>query len=963
MDSFSIVHSSFDRGEFAQVETALASLPQRTCAENVLLSRAYLRLGRADDATRILTQAAADNPGEAEPQYYLGCALGRLKQCGQATDSFRRALTLGHEKARLQYAHALLRMGRLDEAAAEYEIAAANGSGSQCAEAFERLGMLSLRYHRPLHAARMLGRALIMGRNSDTLLWELGLCMFRLGRFSESIERWSELSRRHPANARLRRVLRQVVWLAGLSSLQAGDADSALRYFASLAADGPVNKAIVECHFRAAAKALAENGDRARTIARRHLEAAYRLRLPDDRIEYYHALLAADSFSSKTAAEILRKSSMSRPRFALGAFLHQAGQPAEARVVWQELSAGSHAGKWPAAARLALLASLVQEGEIDQARALDPAGRLANELICGRILRFVRANAWSDAAGLLLHTLAKDPEGQDRMQHDTRTAAAVAVVCVMGGKRQQATDICERARRGDLKDHTITHFLFASGYWAASRIALDVAPQDNGENEQHWRQVSENATLLLNAGDYCSEWCTTRSRVYEVTYREETVSAFQQAIEQRLLERLPISSGAGMGFRIELNGARALQALGGLPIPDPRAQPVICGPAMLRRLSLAGALGLFVRDRVESRVASLSKVGRIMRYYSSLARATTMLEFGRPRVALQALESARCEACAAAPPGLDPRLPRLCRPGCMNFAFRNPAYSQLDRGAERLFRDAVELAADASIAIADGHIASGKISTAAVSSAWSNALFFAQSIDVSASMEGTIAHRVQASSWSLLEKERFDEAVDILEAAYALRLSFRTQLAGKLAEALNYRGVHRADATPPDTQAAYEDFQRSVSLNPYVPGVWRNLLLALRDLAINSGLPRAGPLLIEARGYLAKVRDEFPSESWLDDVTGSLETSFRRIAYDLNELGLSTAAESLFKNGADLLRMASELAPDVEELRQNFCKVSTELALALFRSGRVEEARQVLREAYQRCPDNPEVLAAKNAIS
>lgn len=123
-----------ERGEWAQVEALVTPVREQGFSDDVtssLLGEALRRLGRLEEARKVLVEGHAAHPQSAEIEARLGCVLLDLDEPSKAVEHFLHARQrLGRDPQLLtSLAAALLRLGRAEEAEAQLARALLLGAG------------------------------------------------------------------------------------------------------------------------------------------------------------------------------------------------------------------------------------------------------------------------------------------------------------------------------------------------------------------------------------------------------------------------------------------------------------------------------------------------------------------------------------------------------------------------------------------------------------------------------------------------------------------------------------------------------------------------------------------------------------------------------------------------------------------------------------------------------------------
>jgi len=566
--------------------------------------RNLLSEGRLRETQSWMECVIREAPHAWEPVYLLGCVLGKQGEFERAELVLTQALELSPNAAGfVKRGNARLRLGRLESAACDYRRGAQLGASDKAAVGYECLGLLLSKRHEHSRAANFLELALRLGRNSDAVLWELGWCRYRLGRPDLCLEHWRQLYQRRPNDEALRKQLTHATYLAGIRAARDSDWKAAAGFWSECQEADTMSEeqidTLAEVHFRAAA-AGARSGD-SLSGSLGHLEAAHGLCPSDVRIRYYYALLAAACGNVARALSVAgRAPPQSDPRtaFASGLFLYQAGKRDEAEARWAAILQDKPGGPWERRSRLALAAAYFRKHRRQEASklllqdsaTLRPArqhDRALQNLLKSLAVHQIREGNWAAGAALLSSLFLLDPEKAEAAGREPDIAAATAIVFLMAGRRRQAAELCRKSQSATGFAFPVAHFLFTSQYWTA----LGGHP---GRSARIWRDVIGNAVLMLHAGEHWADWLREREQRYRVRIKPGDLFDLHLQLERRLMNHLPITSLQGIELRVELEAARALERIGGIPSPYGEGRPLICGPSMVQELRCSHWFGRFI---------------------------------------------------------------------------------------------------------------------------------------------------------------------------------------------------------------------------------------------------------------------------------------------------------------------------------------------------------------------------------
>ncbi len=592
------------------------------------------------------------------------------------------------------------------------------------------------------------------------------------------------------------------------------------------------------------------------------------------------------------------------------------------------------------------------------------AQRLLAATLCRLALHHAQRGQWEKVGITLEEVFAHDAERRERLEWDAALVTSTAGVFLLSGQIDEAIKIWERWQRSDVLDASAARALLIIEFCNAVQRAK---PAKLRESDDAWQRVIRNAVLILHNEEFWDAWIKQCERRYQVAIDNQARREIKNRLEQELLELTSHASPAGTALRNELAAARALEQVGGFPLPEDETQYLICGPLTLRRLGYSGFFGHFVRALEDEHYHQPQELINFLRCFSGLGEAQTLLDQRMPAEALAALEGASCDACAAQI-SLEEKTVRVCRVDCPNFAEINPAYAGLKNKGYRLWQDGVLLAAEAHLAIADVMIASTETDAAQIAWRWSKSLHLARIAEVTKDIQQSLVNRILGHADSLKVQKRTTDAIKLLEAAYDLCPEpAREDLGGRLAELLNSRSLESANRPQPDWESAIRDFRRSVELNPYLPNRVNNLVISLRnrsgELARQSGQYQlAAQLLVEARQILEQSVGDFPDQEELIKQKNDLAGEIEAIASLLNKDGVEKVERKKFEQGLECLKLAYRLAPQVAQTGENLCEATAIYAIDLYEQGRTRLAREKVESALKDFPENESLRRAQKYV-
>lgn len=552
-------------------------------------------------------------------------------------------------------------------------------------------------------------------------------------------------------------------------------------------------------------------------------------------------------------------------------------------------------------------------------RGTEAARHLLANALCVAAGHRASAGDWKEAAATIREAISFEPEWLESLEWDTDLVNAFALIFLRAGERAEARRLWERLQH--LEPVSTAHFLLIAAFWEATR---DRVPDQTTSAFDAWRRVIRNAAMLLHDEVFWEDWAGLCQERFGSKIERQVVSGLQDRLGLYLRTLLPITTPLGVELRSELEAARTLKQAGGLATSASSGQTIICGYQMIQSLRYEQELGQFIRALVDEEAQAVNAIKtleqllhryydtpppqgspetehirKLLRYFSSLRGAQVLLDSGHPRKALEALKHVCCQRCARIPfresYGAE-WIPRVCVESCRSFNADNPAYSKLGNRGNRLRRDAIDLAIEAYLGLADSYLTTIPMNLEEASNHWEQALNLSDVAGVETQTQRALVERASGRLPALLKLDQFDEAIELLESVLDLcDETFQGELGGQLAEILNYRGVQALKKSLPEWEAALCDFRRAVELNPYVPLWLQNLVITLRMRAADvfeQDPQRARGLLTEALFVMTHGLRDFPGDERL---TGQMN----ELTVDLMMSGTLKYTDALAYQGDD----------------------------------------------------------------
>jgi tetratricopeptide (TPR) repeat protein len=548
------------------------------------------------------------------------------------------------------------------------------------------------------------------------------------------------------------------------------------------------------------------------------------------------------------------------------------------------------------------------------------------------ISRQVESGDFAAASSIVSDGFRFLPPWRTAVLSDRKLAHSVALICLMGGEPSVATAIWNDLQIQDPSDIGITHTLFVNA------LAQALHHEKNGDERAYaaWQKVLANAVVLLEDQQFWKNFLRRRCESYEDDSALNSSTAVCERLQLALGKWLPRDSPQGVALVWEIASAKSLRQLGGLPNIT---NGYVCGVQMLRQLGLTESVGSLLSQLIndassnpgtiritKSKASNAdgsplfhtlpkgSDLRRHTRMFSRFGAAQALLEEDSPERALSHLDEVCCERCVsyAAPENSGGEWwPRVCHEQCEHFKAENPAYAGLEEGGKRLWRDAIELALEAHMTVANQAITARPPQVETGVSHWSSALRLAGAVDERKRIEREIEDQVYAVTESLSDKSNYDDAIAVLDGTYDFwNGETRVMFGVSLGRMLNLRGVGLTRRATPDWEGALSDFQRAWKLNPQLPIRLMNLVHASRGVAIEvngSDSREAAQILLNVYQPLLDGLGHFPQERELPSLMETVKSDLSRLRDNLKEQSIFKAAVDDDEGELEYLRLVAEI--------------------------------------------------------
>jgi tetratricopeptide (TPR) repeat protein len=430
------------------------------------------------------------------------------------------------------------------------------------------------------------------------------------------------------------------------------------------------------------------------------------------------------------------------------------------------------------------------------------------------------------------------------------------------GDREGAIDAWEMMLRQQRVNTSISHTLAIAYYWHAMEL------EENGAYEQAenaWGRAIAHWTRVLSDDRYWTGWAKERAEHYQQAIAPGDVAQLRATLGERFLNRLSnyrdhyLSNGKPeradkfqrllLTLQVELEAARILKEVGGIPLDDHRDARLLCGPSYVRYLGLesdfarlVASLASDVHDAAELEeiderqdVDSENKLTpqsffRLRSIFSELGSAMVLLGQNCPSEAIKTLPDHFNRSLQDLSEDCDDSTRRseghlgAC-PHCGRFWQTNISYLFLPHRRARLHEDAVEWATRSYLDLMRSALTLGEEGVEEALRWCKEAIEVSRNSGAQVRTKQTIV-RMLLGRIKVLDNQRgakrgrrLTEAIVLLERVRPLiGAADRGELTAKAAELLTDRGVWYAygcnEWEDADYEKAAQDLRRALELNP-----------------------------------------------------------------------------------------------------------------------------------------------------
>ena len=274
------------------------------------------------------------------------------------------------------------------------------------------------------------------------------------------------------------------------------------------------------------------------------------------------------------------------------------------------------------------------------------------------------------------------------------------------------------------------------GVAAAAKIHwLEELGGDDDQLAQAWEYLILGWAAVFASDRFWHDWWVARRQVYGISISNQEIQDVRLHLQRFWFERIKavtdICAGLDITFHAELNGASAVNAGKGIPLPEHPGEVAVVGFIGAKALGLLDAVA---RWTVSFDTESLRTEGWqkwVCHYFSELAEPQTLFQDSRYEEAIDALTHTRCEwlrrndaRCKQALLKAD--YPQVASASCPCFDSANPAFSELPQGGELLLTTAYDLLERAHCKIALAAVSSTPANNVKALTHWKTAVSLAR---------------------------------------------------------------------------------------------------------------------------------------------------------------------------------------------------------------------------------------------
>ncbi|MCP3961115.1 MAG: toll/interleukin-1 receptor domain-containing protein [bacterium] len=501
------------------------------------------------------------------------------------------------------------------------------------------------------------------------------------------------------------------------------------------------------------------------------------------------------------------------------------------------------------------------------------------------------------------------------------------------------------------------------GLAAAARIYLYGVSEAPPEI---WEHLAVSWGAVFADDRFWRRWWAGRRKVYKSTGKQ--IEKARHDLERFWLDEIRSSGDAHLGFDVafqtEVEGARAVNAGGGVPVSTESAdERIVVGPLGASRLGLNGAIAKWAATFPSTVLDEPSWQRRVTFYFSELAEANILFEEGQFAKTLAATSRIRSV------PGTE-------------FPSLNPGFASLPGARTRFKCSLLELQEQAHARLALEAVSEIPVDVERAMEHWREAAQLASRRDRPETVVAEIG-QVAIGRAAALRKDRdreellggLNDAIKLLQYVIDEGWDHDLTVRDALIDALIHRAIHLSNTYDRESDARL-DAQRAWSLSPdslkAISVLCAASLHDARDRLMNGRRDLAEALLKEVEEHLSSGLARYPNSSELAQSLENLEI-LRGMLSDETPLDPGQASKATSAvDGDGRNRLTEAMLSEVQQDQARAIDLYWELVQSnpedrnlrgrmawCYRTwiqhlqgtgGDPAEIRRISREALERCP-------------
>ena len=482
-------------------------------------------------------------------------------------------------------------------------------------------------------------------------------------------------------------------------------------------------------------------------------------------------------------------------------------------------------------------------------------------------------------------------------------------------------------QKEEMNNPQLSHDIGLYHYWIAKEFE-----QKNNTNmaEKSWYIVLLNWAAVIENQNFWDSWSKSQKNRYQSDISNDQINSAKTLISRKICQDLSLFANHNnskanssvnhlqLYFDLEKKSIQLLNKLGGFHI-NSGENNVVCGPMMLRELELAKQFSLYIVSlsaKFEQKTDKKSFIEELlsgddsddkllikqmlemlssdekseekqsldilMRYYSKLGLSTILMDKFQTQQALDLLErpagilmNGLCNQ-SSDKKDVFPK----CTKKCSFFDQCNPAYAELENGEQLLYHHSIKFGIDIYMKNAELAISSKEIVIESALRHWNKATELGRIIDQQSQIKNLIVDMIIGRSITLKKNRSFDQAIYLLsETSKAYN---DKKLKGKLAEIYTDRGVSAGNNSK--WEEAINDLDQAYELNPLVPRISKNYIIALRsyahELMTEKNAEKAKEMLKKGMSIIEKEIESDPENSELQSELSNIQMQLALVDED-----------------------------------------------------------------------------------